>query len=183
MTKVFIGGSRRIRRLDDAVKVRIDRIVEKGLPVIVGDANGADKAVQEYLLGKGHEFVEVFCSGGTCRNNAGGWVVRAIEAQTKRGGFCFYAAKDQALALEASVGLMLWDGESAGTLMNVLRLLRLQKRVVVYLARERAFLELGGAGDWAQLLARCAPELQRRVEREATAERGATLASEQAGLL
>jgi hypothetical protein len=49
VTKVFIGGSRRITRLEAEVRRRLDRIVEKGLPVVIGDANGADRAVQRYL--------------------------------------------------------------------------------------------------------------------------------------
>ena len=58
--KVFIGGSRRVSRLDAPVRVRLDKIVEKGLPVIIGDANGADKAVQQYLFSKHYDKVEVF---------------------------------------------------------------------------------------------------------------------------
>ena len=78
MTKVFIGGSRRISRLDAEVKRRIDRMIEKRLPVIVGDANGADKAVQDYLRTKDYDLVEVFCSGDSCRNNRGGWPTRTV---------------------------------------------------------------------------------------------------------
>jgi hypothetical protein len=39
-----------------------------------------------------------------------------------RKDFEYYATKDRAMAAEATVGLMLWDGQSRGTLMNVLRL-------------------------------------------------------------
>lgn len=46
MRKVFIGGSRRVSRLHADVRRRLDRIVEKRLPVLAGDANGADKAHQ-----------------------------------------------------------------------------------------------------------------------------------------
>jgi hypothetical protein len=60
VTKVFIGGSRRITRLDGEVLRRLDRIVEKRLPVVIGDANGADKAVQRYLSERKVEKVEVF---------------------------------------------------------------------------------------------------------------------------
>jgi hypothetical protein len=36
------------------------------------------------------------------------------------------------MAAQATVGLMLWDGESRGTLLNVLRLVAQGKPVVVY---------------------------------------------------
>ena len=41
MTRVFIGGSRHITRLEADVRRRLDRIVEKGLLVVIGDANAA----------------------------------------------------------------------------------------------------------------------------------------------
>ncbi len=170
MSKVFIGGSRRISRLDEQVRRRIDRIVEKRLPVLVGDANGADKAVQEHLRGKGYDLVEVFCSGASCRNNVGGWPVRAVPVDGKRRGFAFYATKDRAMAEEAAFGLMLWDGESVGTLMNVLRLVRSRTKVVVYIHPDIECVELKGDDGWKQLAARCTPDVREKVEREASAE-------------
>ena len=44
----------------------------------------------------------------------------------------FYSMKDRVMAEEATIGLMMWDGQSVGTLMNVVRLLRLNKKAVVY---------------------------------------------------
>ena len=49
MTKVFIAGSRQLSRLNADVKRRIETMIEKGFTILVGDANGADKAVQRYL--------------------------------------------------------------------------------------------------------------------------------------
>ena len=63
MMKVFIGGSRYVSRLSADVRRRLDNIVEKRLPVLVGDANGADKAVQRYLQSKHYDLVAVFCAG------------------------------------------------------------------------------------------------------------------------
>ncbi len=170
MTKVFIGGSRRISRINADVKQRIERVIEKHLPVLVGDANGADKAVQEYLRSKSYDLVEVFCSGESCRNNTGGWPVRAIPVNGKRKDFSFYATKDRAMADEASVGLMLWDKKSVGTLMNVLRLIRQGKKVVVYISPEREFVDLKGYTEWNNLLSRCPSDLRKRIDRETSAE-------------
>lgn len=78
MTRVFIGGSRRVTRLDDAVRRRLSRIVEQRLPVLVGDANGADKAVQGYLRDCTFDRVEVYAADASPRNNLGGWPVRVI---------------------------------------------------------------------------------------------------------
>lgn len=81
MTKVFIGGSRRVSRLNADVRERLDGIIEKGLPVVIGDANGVDKAVQQYLQSRGYERVEVFSVEGGCRNNVGKWPLRSIPAK------------------------------------------------------------------------------------------------------
>ena len=78
MTRVFIGGSRDVTRLDAEVQGRLARIVEKGLPVLVGDANGADKAVQRYLHERHFGKVEVFAADTSPRNNLGGWPVRVV---------------------------------------------------------------------------------------------------------
>jgi len=40
-------------RLDAEVSRRFDRIVAKGLPVVIGDASGPDKAVQRYFMERG----------------------------------------------------------------------------------------------------------------------------------
>src|SRR5215831_18637941 len=49
MNTVFIGGSRHVSRLPSEVKKRLDNVVASGHRVIVGDANGADKAVQKHF--------------------------------------------------------------------------------------------------------------------------------------
>jgi adenine-specific DNA-methyltransferase len=71
---------------------------------------------------------------------------------------------------EATVGLMIWDGKSAGTLLNVLRLLGLGKKVVLYVVPDRRFVELRSVADGRDLVARCDPMLRRKVEERAHLE-------------
>ena len=167
MSKVFLGGSRRISRLPPKVQERIDNIMLKALPIVVGDANGADKAIQKYLFEKKYENVEVFCSDGACRNNVGGWRVRNVPAGKVRRDVQFYSIKDLAMASESDVGLMLWDGKSIGTLANVLRLIRHGKKVVVYCAAEDRFRDLRNERDWDHFIEECGFDLRRRVEERA----------------
>ncbi|MGH7708405.1 MAG: hypothetical protein ACREQC_08795 [Candidatus Binataceae bacterium] len=177
MTKVFIGGSRKMSKLSTDVRSRLDRIIAKRLAVLVGDANGADKAVQTYLRSKGYTDVEVFCAGGACRNNQSGWPIRAVPSDDKRGSFDFYASKDRAMADEASVGLMLWDGKSKGTLMNVRRLLEAGKSVAVYVGPCKQFVDLKRMSDWEQFVSAHASDLGARVSAQSgigTARREAT---------
>ena len=51
MNTVFVGGSRHVSRLPAPAKERLDNIVKNGFPILVGDANGADEAVQKHLSG------------------------------------------------------------------------------------------------------------------------------------
>ncbi|MFZ2447530.1 MAG: hypothetical protein WAW37_14335 [Syntrophobacteraceae bacterium] len=170
MTKVFLGGSRRISRLNVQLRMRLDRIIEKGLPVIVGDANGADKAFQQYLCDKSYRNVEVFCSGNICRNNLGNWKQREVPVASRNRTYAFYARKDRAMACEAAVGFMLWDGKSTGTLLNVLRLLGQQKKTVLYNAAEQRFHELKEFAQWEEFISKCDGELRKKIEQRATLE-------------
>jgi hypothetical protein len=137
MSVVFIGGSRRLSRLNAVIRGRLDNIIERKNAVIVGDANGGDRAVQAYLAERGYRSVTVYCMNATCRNNVGQWPVRSIAA-TDQQGFDYYALKDAAMAADAECGFMLWDGKSKGTLFNIRRLLAAGKPVVVYLAADHA---------------------------------------------
>jgi hypothetical protein len=164
MTTVFLGGSRHVSRLNDDVRGRIDTIIKKGFPIVVGDANGADKALQAYLKSRKYRNVQVYCSGGRCRNNLGGWVVQAVQTQLSDPSFDFYSVKDRAMADVANVGFMVWDGKSVGTLCNVLRLLKQKKKAALYAVPEKAFHELKTARDWSEFIRHCARDVRRKLE-------------------
>jgi nucleoside 2-deoxyribosyltransferase len=165
MKKVFVGGSRRISRLNLMLRKRLDQIVNKNLQVLLGDANGADKAVQAYLDERGYRNVQVYCSAGDCRNNLGSWEVKSIEPPHTRRDFEFFTAKDAAMAEEADVGLMLWDGESSGTVVNAARLIAAGKPVVVYVSPEKRFLTVKSQSDLESLLSPCPAEIRHRIYR------------------
>jgi hypothetical protein len=170
MSKVFIGGSRSITRIPAAVQVRLDRIVERGLRVLVGDAPGVDTAIQRDLQQRGHRNVTVYCSGTKPRNNVGGWPVEAVPVPAGVQGFAFYSVKDRAMVRDADYGLILWDGDSAGSAMQALRLLLLGKPVVLHHAPSGADLELRSIDHWALVSARLGATLERRLRREAKSE-------------
>jgi hypothetical protein len=182
MTKVFIGGSRAVSRLSADVQARLDTIMEKGFSVVVGDASGADKAAQAYLHEHGYSHVEVFCAEGACRNNVGGWAVRSVTAQTRERNAEFYSAKDRVMAEEADFGLMLWDGKSVGTLMNVFRLLELRKKAVVYIVPQQRFVDFKNAGEWERFIEECSGSVRDKFTRRLTCEAPARHAAAQASL-
>lgn len=158
MTKVFIGGSRKATQLPKAVMERIDNITNSNFTILVGDANGADKSVQKYLASKHYENVIIFCMDGSCRNNIGSWLVRTVVANGGERGFDFYAIKDQQMAQEASYGFMIWDGKSRGTLNNIINLLKLSKKILVFFAPDKSFYTLHELQELSSLLSRCNEE-------------------------
>jgi hypothetical protein len=167
MTKVFIAGSRHLSKLSEDVKRRIDRILDKGLTVIIGDANGVDKAVQKYLSAKHYSNVVIFCMEGGCRNNVGRWPTRTITASDPgRKDFAYFATKDRAMAEEADYGLMLWDGQSRGTLTSIVDLVRKEKPVVVYIPKDKNFHTLRESSDLATMLRRVDPAALQRIDHD-----------------
>lgn len=164
MNTVFIGGSRDVTRFNPVIEERLQAILDAGLPVLVGDANGADKAVQRWFQTKGYPQVTVFHSGDSPRNNVGHWPTRRITPKTKKKDFHFHAAKDLAMAETADYGFMLWDGLSKGTLNNILNLLERGKKVVVYFSPQRACHTLRQISDLTPLLADCPHEAMEEFE-------------------
>jgi hypothetical protein len=160
---VFIAGSRQISRLPAEVKRRIDTMIAKGFQILVGDANGADKAVQRYLADKAYPHVLVHCMENHCRNNVGSWPTRQVAAPPGARGFAYYSIKDRAMADAAEYGLMLWDGKSKGTINNVLSLSSRNKRVVVYVAPSRMFHTVRALEDLKNVLATGDPASVQRL--------------------
>ncbi len=152
--RVFIGGSRAVSKLNAVIRGRLDDLMNRGCTIFIGDANGADKAVQTYFAEHSYGNVVVFCME-ECRNNVGGWQTRRIEPPNTRKDFSYYAAKDFVMSQEAQCGVMLWDGKSKGTLQNILNLVGSGKRTLVYFAPTKDFHVLANEQDLHTLLARC----------------------------
>jgi hypothetical protein len=147
MHSVFVAGSRALPKLNAQVKERLDNILRKELTVLVGDANGADKAVQRYLAECGYKHVVVYCME-VCRNNVGHWPIRAHSAgPTVKRDRHYYGIKDRAMAKDASSGFMLWDGISKGTLTNIVNLLDYDKKVLLFNAPKQQFFTLRSSED------------------------------------
>jgi len=152
MQSVFVAGSRALSRLNAQVKERLDNIVKQNFTVLVGDANGADKAVQRYLAERTYSHVVVYCMD-VCRNNIGNWPTH----EEKMGPGLprdrhYYGIKDLAMAKDASCGFMIWDGTSKGTLTNVLNLLKAEKKVLLYHSPKKHFFTVRTTGDLHKVL-------------------------------
>lgn len=166
MTTIFFSGSRKITRLNEDIRKRISNITEKQFHILVGDANGADKALQKYLADIGYANVVVFCSGKRCRNNMGAWAVRNIEVDSKLRGRDFYTQKDIKMAETANYGFVLWDGKSSGSINNVFELLKRDKKALVYFSPEKKFYNIYRLDDANNLLEKCDKDSFRAISRK-----------------
>ena len=166
LPRIFVAGSRQISRLPAAVRNRIDTMIENGFQILVGDANGADKAVQRHLAAKSYLNVVVHCMENHCRNNVGHWPTRQISSPQGVRGFAYYSLKDNAMAEAAQYGFMLWDGKSKGTINNIISLSRANKPVVVYVAPAKNFQTIKSFGDLKGVLAKGDPASVDRLARE-----------------
>ncbi len=156
MTTVFIGGSRAISRLNPIIRERLDDLMHRRCLILIGDANGADKMVQQYFADQGYRDVVVYCMS-RCRNNVGDWPIKKVDSHNKTRDFAYYAAKDLAMAQDAKCGVMFWDGASKGTLNNIHNLIGSGKKVLVYLSAARSFVKLNDQSDLDSLLRQCDP--------------------------
>ncbi len=164
--KVFIGGSRRISRLNTEVKKRLQNIIDQTFTVLIGDANGADKAVQKFFVEKRYSEVIVYCSGYRCRNNLGGWPIVNIDVNKNLKGIDFYMIKDERMADDADYGFMLWDGKSAGTLNNILNLLKQKKKLLLYFSPKKQFFSISSLPQLNDVLNFCKDEDKLKIDKK-----------------
>jgi hypothetical protein len=165
MATVFIGGSRAVSRLNEVIRDQLDDLIARQCTIFIGDANGADKMVQEHFAHRGYADVIVYCMD-KCRNNVGSWSTRQSSRPKGPKDFAYYAAKDLAMAQDAHCGVMLWDARSKGTLNNIQQLVSRGKKTLVYFAPERTFYKLTSQSDLERLLARCNSTLVASAQRQ-----------------
>lgn len=158
MCKIFISGSRHIRNINFDIENRLNNILDKNFYIILGDANGIDKAVQKFLSERNYSLVEVYCSGHLCRNNLGGWSSKHID--THKSGRAFFEAKDKEMANIADYGFVIWDEKSIGSLNNIAELLYRGKKVLLYLYNKRKFIDINSEEAISSLLFNVTNELK-----------------------
>lgn len=175
MTKVFLSGSRHVSRLNKDVRQRMDNMIENGLSIVIGDANGADRAMQAHLAERQYRNVIVYFVGEAPRNNVGGWSERRVEGDPNLSGRDHYAQKDKHMSRLCDFGFVLWDGKSPGSVQNMFWLAAEGKKAVVYLVPEHHFHCLKTPDDVVDLLLKrdddVLDELDKKIELPASLKR------------
>lgn len=171
MKTIFLSGSRAISRLNREIRERLSGITSQSFQIVIGDANGADKALQEFLKESNYSNVMVYCSGGRCRNNVGAWETYAVEVPAGARGRDFYTQKDRLMAKNADYGFVLWDGKSPGSIENVITLLKNRKSALVYYSPDKEFIPVASLNQLKRLLARPTIEALDDIEKKIKLER------------
>ena len=65
---------------------------------------------------------------------------RYLNPPRSKKDFQFYAAKDREMARDAEFDLMIWDGKSPGTVLNVLRVVGASKKAILITTLEKRAL-------------------------------------------
>ena len=164
MTMIFIGGSQSIFELPSGVIASIGNIIAAEHGIVIGDAPGADAEAQSLLAGYGYDHVGVFHAERTPRNNLGDWAAYYIE--TPEAGQPF-SVHDE-MVRRADYGLMVWDGASAGTALNVMRLALIGSPCVVHDISRGTVGTVRDIIGWRDMIARAGSEVARQVDARMT---------------
>jgi hypothetical protein len=130
--KLFISGSISIKSLKEDITV-IEQIVNNGHTILISDAYGVDKAVQQYLAKQDYRSVIVYFSGKKLRNNIGNWQTKHIPNPENLTGRDQYQLKDKAMADDCDSAVMIWDCKSKGTRYNMMYLDEIGKHYRVFI--------------------------------------------------
>ena len=155
MNAVFLSGSRAISRLNQEIRERLAGITSQSFDILIGDANGADKALQSFLRENNYANVTVYCSWGRCRNNIGHWRTYNVQVPAGYKGRDFYTQKDRLMAQEADYGFVLWDGKSPGSIENVINLLAVIEAALSVRRRRTSMLDQKNRAATLTKKARC----------------------------
>lgn len=143
--KVFVSGSSKTqdktsgyyrKKLPSNIKSAIDSKMKNGDTILVGDAPGIDRQVQDYLKKNKYKHVTVYATGDEPRYLANKkWETKLIDgAGHKPGTPEFNRQKDIAMTNDADEGIavVLDKGGAKATRDNVDRLVKQNKDVSIY---------------------------------------------------
>ena len=119
---VFISGSRSITNLPKRVYRKLDLCIHSDAQIVIGDCYGVDTAVQQYLALRKYPNVVVCHIGVQPRNSNKQWKNYKVKGK-------FQTDKDKFMTKISDSALIIWDGESKGSLNNSKRMKRNNKPV------------------------------------------------------
>lgn len=161
MNKIFISGSISIKELDEKVIKTIDKIIQKKYEIMVGDAEGIDKLIQDYLAKQNYENVIIYHIGEKPRNH------QFKNFKTKKVNFDDSLKserekqyfKDEKMFKECDKCFCIWNGRSKGTYENIKRVLENREKnreIAIYYNQTKEFIRAEKLQEY--------PKLRNRVD-------------------
>lgn len=153
---VFISGSSKTqfsdnpyyrKELPQSIQEQILKYMKQGKTILVGDAPGIDRQVQDFLNKNSYKDVEVYSPGTEVRYTANPeWKTNLVDVPgTEKGSGEWLRGKDEAMTERADEGLaIVIDNGAAATRNNVTRLESQNKKCNVFQ------LNSDGTEDWVQ---------------------------------
>lgn len=159
---VFISGSSKTqdktseyyrKRLPKEVRSRINTYIKEGDRILVGDAPGIDRQVQDYLRKKRYKDVEVYGPGEKVRYLADKkWKNTTVNVKDAEAfSSAWLAAKDIKMSQLADKGLaVILDNGAGATRKNIARLQSMGKESEIYVLSKygKAFDEVTKLSDF-----------------------------------
>lgn len=139
--KIFISGSISIKQLPNRVKETLDEIIHKEFEILVGDAWGVDRLVQDYCNKKKYYNVTIHHIDDNPRYLANPKFKKEKsnyldEDKTK---VAKLMRKDIKMTKKCDYSFVIWDGKSDGSYKNIMRTLGEKKFVKVYLIESNEY--------------------------------------------
>ena len=128
MVKMFISGSILNKEIPEDVIKAVDDSRKRNYTILIGDAKGVDKNIQDMLKADNYKNVEVYHVGPRPRNLSDReWIDRRIpvdianEKFFKNGNYTREAQmlKDKAMSDDADFGLVIWKDTSKNRFGNI----------------------------------------------------------------
>ena len=128
MVKMFISGSILNKEIPEDVIKAVDDSRKRNYTILIGDAKGVDKNIQDMLKADNYKNVEVYHVGPRPRNLSDReWTDRRIpvdianEKFFKNGSYTREAQmlKDKAMSDDADFGLVIWKDTSKNRFGNI----------------------------------------------------------------
>ena len=151
MRKIFISGSISSKEIPKDIIKSVDDCRKKNYTILIGDAPGIDKNIQDRLKADNYKNVEVYHVGPSPRNLSDrDWIVRRISVDIENEKFFknrkytreAQMLKDKAMSNDADFGLVIWKDTSKnrfgktsvskGSLNNIYNLLVQNKYVGLF---------------------------------------------------
>ena len=128
MVKMFISGSVSSKEIPNDVIKSVDDSRKKNYTILIGDARGIDKNIQDMLKADNYKNVEVYHVGPSPRNFSDrDWIDKRIPVDIEdeslfKNGKCTREAqmlKDKAMSDNADFGLVIWKDTSKNRFGNI----------------------------------------------------------------